>query len=226
VPFDPQKLKVQKRPAGLPFKINKIGHVVLNTADMARSVRFYTQVLGFSVSDVYPDEMVPGGMVFMRCNHDHHGVALVGIMKGQNPNNELNHLAFEVKSLDEVLRARDHLKKHKVPIDFEGRRRAGVQIAVEFRDPDNHRLEIYWGVDQVGSDGFVRPPSEWKWAHSLEEAITDPVRGQDTSLYDPALAKRAKQASPGKKTALRAAAKRTLSTKTAKPAGAHRGAKR
>jgi catechol 2,3-dioxygenase-like lactoylglutathione lyase family enzyme len=196
MPFDADRLKARKRPAGLPFKINKIGHIVLNTADMERAVRFYTEVLGFSVSDVYPESMVPGGMVFMRCNHDHHGVALVGIMKGKNPNNELNHLAFEVKSLDEVIRARDHLKKHKVQIDFEGRRRAGVQIAVEFRDPDNHRLEIYWGVDQVGSEGYVRPASEWKWAHSLEEAVNDPVRGQDTTLYDPELAKRMKKKAP------------------------------
>ena len=210
--FDAEKLKKRRRPVGLPFKIEKIGHVVLNTADIERAVRFYTEVLGFSVSDVYPESMVPGGMVFMRCNHDHHGVALVGSMKGGNPNNELNHLAFEVKSLDEVIRARDHLKKHKLAIDFEGRRRAGVQIAVEFRDPDNHRLEIFWGVDQVGSDGTVRPPAEWKWAHSLAEAIDDPVRGQDTTLYDPALARRMK-AEKGKKGAALA---RSLATQNAK----------
>ena len=39
--------------------------------------------------------------------------------------------------------------RNDVPVDFDGRRRAGVQIAVEFRDPDNHRLEIYWGIDQI-----------------------------------------------------------------------------
>ncbi|HXQ68317.1 MAG TPA: VOC family protein [Alphaproteobacteria bacterium] len=184
---DPQRLKQFKRPGGLPFRIGKIGHVVLNVTDMERSVRFYTEVLGFSVSDIYPDDMVPGGMVFMRCNADHHGIALVGSMKAAAENLELNHVAFEVATLDEVLRARNHLHKHNVKIDFEGRRRAGVQIAVEFRDPDNHRLEIYWGIDQVGSDGRVRPAGEWKWAHSLKEAIADPVEGQDTALHDPSL---------------------------------------
>jgi catechol 2,3-dioxygenase len=133
--FDPEEMKQLKRPRGLPFRIGKIGHVVLNVSDVRRSVRFYTEMLGFEVSDVYPDGMVPGGMVFMRCNADHHGVALVGIMPGQSPNKELNHMAFEVGTLDEVLRARDFLRAHKVPIDFEGRRRAGCQIAVEFRDP-------------------------------------------------------------------------------------------
>ena len=190
MPFDPAAIKRFTRPQGLPFRIGKIGHVVLNVSDIERSVRFYTEVLGFKVSDVYPEEMVPGGMVFMRCNADHHGVALVGSMKERSPNVELNHMAFEVGTLDEVLRARDHLRKSKVQIDFEGRRRAGVQIAVEFRDPDGHRLEIYWGLDQVGSDGIVRPSSEWKGAKSLEAAIADPVRGQDTTLQDPSLLKR------------------------------------
>jgi catechol 2,3-dioxygenase-like lactoylglutathione lyase family enzyme len=176
-----------QRPVGLPFRIAKLGHVVLNVADLERSVKFYTQVLGFSVSDVYPPEIVPGGMVFLRCNADHHGVALVGSLTGPAESFELNHLAFEVATLDEVIRARDHLRKHGVPIDFEGRRRAGCQIAVEFRDPDGHRLEIYWGVDQVGSDGAVRPSSEWKGVHSLAQAVADPVRGQDTTLQDPTL---------------------------------------
>jgi len=182
--FDIDRIKSLGRPHGLPFRIAKLGHIVLNVTDLERSVRFYTEALGFAVSDVYPPEMVPGGMVFMRCNADHHGVALVGSMKQPASSSELHHCAFEVGTLDEVLRVREHLKRHNVPIDFEGRRRAGCQIAVEFRDPDGHRLEIYWGVDQVGSDGHVRPPAEWKWAHSLEEAIADPVRGQDTTLHD------------------------------------------
>jgi catechol 2,3-dioxygenase len=52
---------------------------------MERSVRFYTEVLGLRISDVYPDGMVPGGMVFMRFNEDHHGVALVGSMTALRP---------------------------------------------------------------------------------------------------------------------------------------------
>ena len=188
--IDIPHLRARQRPQGLPFRIAKLGHVVLNVVDLARSVEFYTQVLGFSVSDIYPESMVPGGMAFLRCNSDHHSVALVGNLKRPAAGAELHHLAFEVGTLDEVLRARDHLRRHQVPIDFEGRRRAGVQIAVEFRDPDGHRLEIFWGVDQVGSDGITRPESEWKWAHSLEEAIADPVRGQDTTVQDPSLRRR------------------------------------
>jgi catechol 2,3-dioxygenase-like lactoylglutathione lyase family enzyme len=184
---DADRLRALQRPHAHPFCIGKLGHVVLNVRDVERSTRFYTEVLGFAVSDVYPDEMVPGGMVFLRCNTDHHGIALVGSLKEPAVNAELNHLAFEVATLDEVVRAYHHLRRHEVTIDFAGRRRAGCQIAVEFRDPDNHRLEIYWGIDQVGSDGHVRPPGEWKGAPSLTAALADPVRGQDTTLHDPSL---------------------------------------
>ena len=177
--------------ADAPFAITKIGHVVLNCRDLETSVRFYTHVLGFRISDVYEEDMIPGGMVFMRFNADHHGVALIGSLPDSSPNIELHHMAFAVSTLDEVFRAREHLERNNVPIVVEGRRRAGVQIAVDFTDPDGHMLEIYWGLDQVGSDGITRPPSEWKGARSLEEAIDNPVRGQVAKVFDERLIRRA-----------------------------------
>ena len=161
----------------LPFHLRKIGHVVLNVTDLEASVRFYTDVLGLEVSDRYPDSMVPGGMVFLRCNTDHHGVALVG-GAATTERSSLNHFAFEVGSLEEVFRARTWLRERGVPIHFEGRRRAGCQIAVEFRDPDGNNLEVYWNIDQVGTDGVTRPPTEWRQASTLEDAVARPVPGQ------------------------------------------------
>lgn len=177
-----EKLKSMTPPKGMGFHISKLGHVVLQVADLERATTFYTQVLGFKVSDVYAEDMMPGGMVFLRCNSDHHCLALVGQGDGHAEHRELHHLAFEVATLSEVLRARDRLRAQGARIDFEGRRRAGCQLAVEFRDPDNHSLEIYWGLDQVGSDGRVRPPEEWHGVTSLEEAIANPVAGQDTHI--------------------------------------------
>lgn len=170
------------RPRGLPFRIGKIGHVALHVRDPVRSARFYTEVLGFRVSDVCGDDEIPGGAVFLRCNTDHHGLALFPASAEQQAGAGLHHVAFEVATLAEVVRAREHLRAHQVPIDFDGRRRAGCQIVVEFRDPDGHRLEIYWDIDQIGDDGRARPASEWKGACSLEAAIADPVAGQDTTL--------------------------------------------
>lgn len=163
----------------VPFQVRKLGHVVLNVTDLARSVRFYTETLGLKVSDVYGGDMVPGGMVFMHlgAGTEHHGVALVGGAKSA-PEGALNHFAFEVGSLDEVVAARELLHQRGVAIHFEGRRRAGCQIAIEFKDPDGNKLEIYWGIDQIGTDGRARPASEWLPAKTLEEAVANPVAGQ------------------------------------------------
>ena len=81
-------------------------------------------------------------------------------------------------SLDEVFRARAWLRKHAVPIVFEGRRRAGCQIAIEFTDPDGNNLEIYWNIDQIGTEGHVRPASQWRQARTLEDAVANPVEGR------------------------------------------------
>ncbi len=154
MPVDVEKLKATSNRTGMPFRISKLGHVVIQVSDLEKSLDFYTQILGFKVSDVYSEKMMRGGMVFLRCHTDHHCVALVGAASRQITHQELHHFAFD----------------------------AGCQIAVEFRDPDGHSVEIYWGMDQVGSDGRVRPSSEWNGVKSLEEAMANPVPGQDTRL--------------------------------------------
>jgi catechol 2,3-dioxygenase len=185
---NPPKLNLRAAAVAPPFEIKKLGHVVIRVSDLQRSTDFYVNMLGLKVSDVYSEDLMPGGMVFLRFNADHHGVALVGGMQeSAKAGGELHHFAFEVATLDEVFHVRNHLRAHGVPIVFEGRRRAGVQIAVEFTDPDGHNLEIYWGIDRIDVDQRVRPPNEWRGAATLEEAVANPVRGQDPVLADPSL---------------------------------------
>ena len=102
-------------------------------------------------------------------------------------NCELHHMAFQVETLDEVFHARTHLDKHNAPIEFTGRRRSGCQVAVEFRDPDGHVLEIYWDIDQVGPEEDARPADQWRPAVSLEDAIDNAPPGQDVTLADTSL---------------------------------------
>ena len=187
---DITKLKPRFPPGPPPFEIRKLGHIVIRVSDLKRSTDFYVTTLGLRVSDVYPEDLMPGGMVFLRFNADHHGVALVGGMREPAEGRELHHFAFEVATLDEVFRVREHLRAQGVPIVFEGRRRAGVQIAVEFIDPDGHNVEIYWGMDRVGDDAHVRPSNEWRGAATLEDAVANPVRGQQPILADPSLFRR------------------------------------
>lgn len=185
--FDINEVRAAIRDGIPPFEIRKIGHVVLMVSDLKRSVGFYTGVLGFKVSDIFEKDLMPQGMVFLRYNPDHHGIALVGGATGPTQRSEFHHMAFELGSLDEVFRARRHLRDAGAKITFEGRRRAGVQVAVEFLDPDGYTLELYWGIDQIGTDGYVRPKEEWRGAVTLEEAIAHPPPGQVPVLFDRSL---------------------------------------
>ncbi len=184
---DMMALHAMTPPAGMPFHITKIGHVVLKVTDLERSTEFYTKVMGFRVSDAYPESMLPGRMVLMRFNSDHHGLAIMGGATQPPTGKEIHHRAFQVETLDEVFRARNHLIANGVEIDFEGRRRGGCQVAVEFRDPDGHCLEIYWGLDQVADGDNARPADEWRPVASLEAAVDDAPPGQDMTLADPSL---------------------------------------
>lgn len=47
-----------------------LGHVVVRVRDLKRSLDFYTPTLGFGVSDVCGEDMIPGGMVVLRCDAD------------------------------------------------------------------------------------------------------------------------------------------------------------
>lgn len=171
---DIEKLRAAIPHTQPPFALKKLGHVVIKVTDLQRSLAFYAGVLGFKVSDILGEDRMPGGMIFLRCNPDHHGIALVGGAPGPADQRELHHIAFEAGSLDDVFRARDHLRDHGATLVFEGRRGAGAQVAIEFLDPDGHNLEFYWGIDQIGADGVARPPQEWRDAKSLEEAVANP----------------------------------------------------
>ena len=45
--MDAQVVSKMHRPAGMPFRCNKIGHVALYVKDPAQSAKFYTEVMGF-----------------------------------------------------------------------------------------------------------------------------------------------------------------------------------
>ncbi len=74
-----------------------IGHVVLYTKNEAEKYRFYSQGLGFMLSDT----ILMGGkrqLTFLHCNPRHHTLALVS-----NPaRTHLNHFMLQTKSLNDI----------------------------------------------------------------------------------------------------------------------------
>jgi len=162
--------------AKTPVKVKKVGHVVFSVSDVERSTKFWTEILGFRVSD-----RNERGMVFLRCGSDHHTIALAPA-SGQNDLPKKGHLGFdhcalEVESVSQLVKIRDFLREKGVPIIYEGRRGPGGNPGVEFLDPDGFQIELYASMDQIGPDGKSRPAEQWRRATSLEEALENPLPG-------------------------------------------------
>lgn len=157
-----------------PIKVKKIGHLVYEVSDVERSTRFWTEVMGFKVSDRNEH-----GMVFLRTNADHHGIGLKPGKSKPRPDATaglaIEHIALEVEDVDALFAARAYLRAHGVPIVWEGRKGAGCNYGVTFLDPDGYQFELYCNMDQIGDDGRTRPPSHFIRADSLEDAVARPV---------------------------------------------------
>ncbi len=163
-------------PVETPIRVRKIGHVVYRVTDIDRSTKFWTEIMGFKVSDVNEN-----GMVFLRCQGDHHTVALAranadATMPSAKDKTSLgmDHFAMELASVEDLFRARDFLRSKGVNIVMEGRRGPGANMGVEFTDPDGYMLELYADMEQIGWNNKSRPSTHWRRASSLEDALANP----------------------------------------------------
>jgi catechol 2,3-dioxygenase len=149
---------------------DRIGHVVLKVRDLKRSEAFYTKVLG----------LVPMGtlerprVLFLSCNaQDHHEIGLVEIgpkaVKPKPAAVGMAHVAFRLKTEDELRLAYRELKEHDVPITLTVNH--GVSKSVYFLDPDGNELEVY--VDNPSDEvrSFENP---YAGVEKLDFAPEDP----------------------------------------------------
>jgi catechol 2,3-dioxygenase-like lactoylglutathione lyase family enzyme len=157
-----------------PIKVEKLGHMVYQVSDMERSVRFWTEVMGFIETD--RNDL---GMVFFRCGADHHAIGLVPRSGVRRPDSgmglHVEHLAMEVESTDVLIKAREYLVDNGIPIRFEGRKGAGCNYSINFLDPDGYEFEIYCKMDQIDSLGRLRPKEQFRPEYTLAAALSNPV---------------------------------------------------
>ncbi len=128
-----------------------IGHVHLKVADLERSVKFYTKVLGFRVMTRYGSQAA-----FLSAGGYHHHIGLnTWESLGGNPPSEgstgLYHFAILVPSRKELAKVLKRLEHNDYPI--EGASDHGVSEAIYLKDPDGNGIEIY----------ADRPRKKWKY---------------------------------------------------------------
>jgi catechol 2,3-dioxygenase-like lactoylglutathione lyase family enzyme len=157
-----------------PFKIRRLGHFGFNLTNMDEGRRFYTDLLGFRVSDVMdyskraksPDQLTglgdPHGY-FTRYGGDHHALVLFpkrvrdALGRHEKPGVTINQVTWQVGSLGEVGGAIRWLKEKNIKIQRSGRDMPGSNWHTYLFDPDGHQNELYYGIEQIGWNGHSKP---------------------------------------------------------------------
>jgi catechol-2,3-dioxygenase len=135
-----------------------VTHVVLNTADIDGAVRFYTDVLGLRVSDWSEHQMA-----FLRCNSYHHAIAF-----NQAEWASLNHVAYEMPSVDHFMRGIGRLRHHgRTPLWGPGRHGPGNNTFGYFADPARLVCEYTSDVQQIVEADWL--PRVWRRVPELAD---------------------------------------------------------
>ncbi len=131
----------------------RLAHVVLNSSHIENTRQFMETALDFSMSDRTRI------MAFMRCNNDHHSVAL-----GDTDNNALNHIAFLMPDIDAVMRGGGRMQEAGFPIEWgPGRHGPGDNAFNYFIGPFDLVIEYTAEVEQIDDSYQTGQPSDWTW---------------------------------------------------------------
>lgn len=152
------------------IKPERLGHVVIKVADLARSRAFYTEVLGMQVMN----DSSEAGLVFLSNNgRDHHELALLeagpGATQPEGTALGLVHIAFRLQSHAQLEAAYRELKSRSVPVSFTVNH--GITDSVYFFDPDGHELELYCDNPP---ETFRNMPNPYMGMKKLDFATGDP----------------------------------------------------
>ncbi|MDP4594893.1 MAG: VOC family protein [Beijerinckiaceae bacterium] len=160
-----------------PFKIRRLGHFGFSAKNLKECLAFYNQDIGFKITDPMDfskhgpaiAERLKGiedtNQYFMRHGTDHHSFVLADretvnrlyATRPHKPNHSINQMTWQVGSLHEVVHAISFFEDSGVPINRAGRDMPGSNWHVYPFDPELHRNELYYGIEQIGWNGIPKP---------------------------------------------------------------------
>ena len=147
-----------KVPAG-----TRVGHIHLKVSDLDRAIHFYSDVLGFEVTQRYGDQAA-----FLSAGGYHHHIGLntwhsKGAGAAPVRAAGLYHVAFVFPDRVSLGAALQRVLDHGTRLD--GAADHGVSEAVYFNDPDGNGIELYrdrapedWPRDAAGELAMVNVP--------------------------------------------------------------------
>ena len=121
-----------------------VSHFEIRARDQAVMEKFYTEVLGFIVSDrgILDRGPLKGReLIFLSHSPEEHHQIVLTPGDAAGPGSGVGHVAFRVDSLDEVRRVFEKVRQlpHAKPEPVSH----GNTWSVYFRDPEDNRIEIF-----------------------------------------------------------------------------------
>ncbi len=146
------------------MRVTRFDHCNLHGPDIDGVVRFFTEVLDFSLTEAA--ETLDGIVAaFLSCSNKAHDVAFIKRAEA----GKFHHAAFSLESWHEVGQAADLIARHDIPLDI-GPTRHGITRGqtIYFFDPSGNRNEVFsggfiyypdnpkrvWTMDQIGKAVF------------------------------------------------------------------------
>jgi catechol 2,3-dioxygenase-like lactoylglutathione lyase family enzyme len=176
---EPLTKRAVERWEGMPVRIS---HIVLHSPDHQAAVGFFTDVLGFRVSDWLGDFMC-----FLRCNSAHHRVA---ILPGPPC---LNHVAYDMLGVDDMMCGASRLKRSGTELRWgPGRHKAGNNTFSYFTTPNGFAVEYTADLEEVDFETHqptVHAPGPRvmdQWGIGVGGPQTMPHPEPDPCLFQPA----------------------------------------
>ena len=170
--------KIERREA-IP---ERISHIVLHSPRHKEEVAFFTDVLGFKISDWLGDFMC-----FLRCNSAHHRVAF---LPGPPC---LNHVAYDMADVDEMMRGVARLRQQDVDIRWgPGRHTAGNNTFSYFTTPAGFAVEYTSDLEEVDFEAHQHqviepaPHVMDQWGTGVGGPHMMPKPAPDAGLFKPA----------------------------------------
>jgi catechol 2,3-dioxygenase-like lactoylglutathione lyase family enzyme len=160
-----------QRPPREPARVERLGHVVLQSNRYVQTLDWYLEHFGLIVSDFlyYEGQRERGPtMSFIRCDRgstptDHHTLAMA-----LGPTNKYVHSAYQVADLDAMAAGGEHLLQEGYKRSWGiGRHIQGSQIFDYWRDPDGFLVEHFSDGDMF--DNTLEPGWESMTASGLAQ---------------------------------------------------------
>ena len=130
----------------------RLCHVGLNTARFDQILAFYTDVLGFRISDWIEDQMV-----FLRCGRRHHAIVFT-----RADHASVNHVAYGMSGVDAVMRRVSNLRNRGLEPDWgPGRHGPGNNIFCYYKDPAGYVNECSSDLAYI-EDEASHEPAVWR----------------------------------------------------------------